>query len=49
MEDDGFEYYVPAEFPDGVNAKELAIGKTQNCDNYVRGMGDFARALREQR
>ncbi len=45
--DDGFEYYVPPIFPGGVDAKELVVGKTQSCDDYVRGMGDFARSLRE--
>jgi short-subunit dehydrogenase len=45
---DGFEYYVPAEFPGGIDAKELAVGKYAACDEYLRGMADFARTLREQ-
>lgn len=44
---DGFEYYVPAEFPGGLDPKAMVVGKTQACDDYVRGMGDFAKALRE--
>jgi short-subunit dehydrogenase len=48
IEDDGFEYYVPPVFPGGVDAKEIAVGKTKSCDRYVRGMGEFARSLREQ-
>ncbi len=44
--DDGFEYYVPAVFPGGIDAKAIAVGKTENCDGYVRGMGEFARTLR---
>ncbi|HYL52329.1 MAG TPA: SDR family NAD(P)-dependent oxidoreductase [Acidimicrobiia bacterium] len=45
---DGFEYYVPAVFPGGIDAKEIAVGKTQNCDAYLRGMAEFAKGLREQ-
>jgi short-subunit dehydrogenase len=45
---DGFEYYVPPIFPGGIDAKEIAVGKTQNCDQYLQGMADFARAMREQ-
>ena len=47
IEDDGFEYYVPTVFPDGVDAKEIAVAKVQNCDPYLRGMGEFAKAVRE--
>ena len=46
--DDGFEYYVPAVFPGGIDAKAIAVGKTQHCDAYLRGMADFAKGLREQ-
>ena len=46
IEDGGFEYYVPPVFPGGVDAKAIAVGTTENCDGYVRGMGDFARTLR---
>jgi short-subunit dehydrogenase len=49
IEGRGFEYYVPPVFPDGVDAKEIAVGKVQNCDPYLRGMGDFAKAMRDQR
>jgi short-subunit dehydrogenase len=45
---DGFEHYVPAVFPGGIDAKAIAVGKTQNCDQYLRGMAEFARSLREQ-
>jgi short-subunit dehydrogenase len=48
IEGDGFEYYVPPVFPGGVDAKAIAVGKTKSCDQYVRGMGEFARSLREQ-
>ncbi len=44
---DGFEYWVPEVFPGGVDAKAMAVGKTQNCDQYVRGMGDFVTTLRD--
>jgi short-subunit dehydrogenase len=48
LEDEGFEYYVPAVFPGGIDAKELAVGKHAQCDDYLRGMADFTLALREQ-
>jgi short-subunit dehydrogenase len=43
---DGFEYYVPAQFPGGIDAKDIAVGKTQNCDDYLRGMAAFAQSAR---
>jgi short-subunit dehydrogenase len=46
--DDGFEYYIPPIFPGGVDAKAIAVGKAQNCDQFLRGMGDYARTLREE-
>ena len=47
IEDDGFEYYVPEVFPGGIDAKEIAVGKTQHCDQYLKGMAEFARSLRD--
>jgi short-subunit dehydrogenase len=41
---DGFEYYVPAQFPGGIDAKAIAVGKHQNCDDYLRGMAAFAQS-----
>ncbi len=43
---DGFEYYVPAEFPGGIDAKAIAVGKHQSCDDYLRGMAMFAASAR---
>jgi short-subunit dehydrogenase len=48
IEDDGFEYYIPPVFPGGIDAKAIAVGKTEHCDQYLRGMADFAKSLREQ-
>ncbi len=48
LEDSGFEYYVPPQFPGGIDAKQLAVGKHAACDDYLRGMADFSKALREQ-
>ena len=48
IEDAGFEYYVPPIFPGNVDAKALAVGKTKNCDQYVQGMAEFTKSLREQ-
>jgi short-subunit dehydrogenase len=46
MADDGFEYYVPPVYPGGIGAKDLALAKVQDCDSYLVGMADMARALR---
>jgi short-subunit dehydrogenase len=43
---DGFEYYVPAQFPGGIDAKVIAVGKTQDCDGYLKGMAAFAQSTR---
>ncbi len=48
IEHDGFEYYIPPVFPGGIDAKSIAIGKTQECDQFLKGMGDFTASLREQ-
>lgn len=45
---DGFEHYVPPVFPGGVDAKEMVVGKTQDCDAYVRMMADVAKAMRDR-
>jgi short-subunit dehydrogenase len=44
---DGFEYYVPPIFPGGVDAKAIAVGKTENCDGFLSGMAQFAQSLRD--
>jgi len=46
MADDGFEYYVPPVYPGGIGAKDLALAKVNDCDNFLRGMADMARAAR---
>ena len=46
LEGDGFEYYVPREFPGGIDARQLAVGKHATCDDFLRGMADFTKALR---
>jgi short-subunit dehydrogenase len=48
IEDGGFEYYIPPVFPGGVDAKEIAVGKTQHCDQFLRGMAEFTASLRAQ-
>jgi hypothetical protein len=47
LADDGFEYYVPPVYPGGIGAKDLAVGKVTDCDNYLRGFADMAREMRE--
>ena len=46
LEDGGFEYYVPPVFPGGVDAKAIAVGKAEHCDQYLHGMAEYARSLR---
>jgi short-subunit dehydrogenase len=46
LESDGFEHWVPAEFPGGVDPKALAVAKTQACDDFVRGMAAYTATLR---
>lgn len=46
IEHEGFEYYVPPVFPGGIDAKAIAVGKTENCDQYLTGMAAFAESLR---
>ncbi len=48
IEDGGFEYYIPPVYPGGIDAKSIAIGKAQDCDGFLRGMGEFTKGLREQ-
>jgi hypothetical protein len=47
IEHDGFEYYVPPVFPGGIDAKAIAVGKAENCDQYLKGMAAFAESLRD--
>lgn len=46
MERDGFEYYVPPVYPDGLEARALVVTKAQDCDGYVRSMAEVARLVR---
>ena len=39
---EGFEYYTPEQVPGGWAQKDLVIGKTQNCDQFLAGMAQFA-------
>jgi short-subunit dehydrogenase len=46
IEDGGFEYYTPAVFPGGLDAKQMIVDKTANCDAFVSGMAAFTATLR---
>ncbi|MBK5288707.1 MAG: SDR family NAD(P)-dependent oxidoreductase [Acidimicrobiia bacterium] len=35
---DGFEYYTPELVPGGWAQRDLVVGKTQNCDQFLTGM-----------
>jgi short-subunit dehydrogenase len=37
-DDEGFEYYTPEEVPGGWRQKDLVVGKTQSCDDFLTGM-----------
>ena len=39
---DGFEYYVPELVPGGWAQKDLVVGKTQDCDQFLAGMAAMA-------
>jgi short-subunit dehydrogenase len=39
---DGFEYYVPEQVPGGWAQKDLVVGKSQNCDQFLTGMAHMA-------
>ncbi len=41
---DGFEYYTPELVPGGWAQKDLIVGKTQNCDQFLTGMAQMAAA-----
>jgi short-subunit dehydrogenase len=43
---DGFEHYVPPIFPGGMDAKKIAVDKTQDCDAFVKMMTDVATTMR---
>ena len=43
---DGFEYYTPPIFPGGLDAKQMVLDKTANCDQFLAGMGAFTASLR---
>ncbi len=39
---DGFEYYTPDEVPGGWCQKDLIVGKSQDCDQFLTGMAQMA-------
>ncbi len=39
---DGFEYYMPETVPGGWQQKDLVVGKTTNCDQFLAGMAQMA-------
>ena len=39
---DGFEYYTPEEVPGGWRQRDLVVGKTSNCDQFLTGMAQMA-------
>ena len=43
---DGFEYYTPELVPGGWAQKDLVVGKTQNCDQFLTGMAQMAAGTR---
>ena len=50
IEDDGFEYYVPAEFPGGIGTQhDVVVNKTADTDAFVSMMGALDQAGRGDR
>ncbi len=47
IEDDGFEYFAPPEFPGGLAQRDIVIGKTNDPDGFLAGMAAMERASRE--
>lgn len=44
IEADGFEFYVPPEFPGGLGKQhDMVVGKTQDPDAFIDAMGQMAR------
>lgn len=44
MEGDGFEFYVPPEFPGGMGTqKEIVIGKTTDPDSFIDLVAQMAK------
>ena len=39
---DGFEYYTPDEVPGGWRQKDLIVGKSRDCDQFLTGMAQMA-------
>ena len=39
---DGFEYYTPEQVPGGWAQRDLIVGKSQNCDQFLTGMAHMA-------
>ncbi len=39
---EGFEYYTPELVPGGWAQKDLIVGKSQNCDQFLTGMAQMA-------
>jgi len=45
IESDGFEHYVPPEFPSGLGRQhDMVIGKTTQPDAFIEAMGEMAHA-----
>jgi short-subunit dehydrogenase len=42
VDPDGFEYYTPEQVPGGWAQKDLVVGKTQSCDQFLTGMASMA-------
>jgi short-subunit dehydrogenase len=43
IEDTGFEYYAPPEFPGGCKQHDIVVGKTSNIDPFLDAVGQMAK------
>jgi len=44
IEGPGFEHYVPASLPNGLEQKALVMGKTSDVDTFLSSMSELARS-----
>lgn len=42
IEDEGFEFYCPPEFPDGGKQYDIVVGKASNIDQFIAAVGSMA-------
>ena len=49
IEEEGFEFYCPPEFPGGGKQHDIVVGKTSNIDQFIAAVGSMAISDREKK